>query len=347
MTFFVIVAVLALVSLAVSGAVVSLHRFNNKTEEICERLENAGNDAEYKLVKRELDCHYLTLIPFVNNKNSLKVYSFFYKGRHLREDKKSDTLSHILMPSILGIALCATCICTATWAWFSAAQTNSIQQIKTAEYSLSVYIANDETGETVSGESEVEFKLSQGSYTVKLTADKTANKGYGKVSDGSGEFVTAVIEKGSTLTFSYITSGETTLVFSSSWGVPEESVVNLKEGDVIDRTTGNHSADTSLPSENQKPVVSVSSKVADESVSIADNDSNTSRAESVSSVANANDISSSVTNDGTDESAINENTSSEDLSTAERPGRTTEAGDEGETESRIVSDSAISGSGEN
>lgn len=347
MTSFVIVAVLALVSLAVSGAVVSLRRFNNKTEEICERLENTGNDTEYKLVKRELDCHYLTLIPFVNNNNSLKVYSFFYKGRHMRADKKSDTLSHILMPSILGIALCATCICTATWAWFSASRTNSVQQIKSAEYSLSVYVTDNNTGEAVSGESEVEFKLSDGSYTIKLTADKTAEKGYGKVSDTKGEFVTDVIVRGDSLTFKYITSGEETLVFSSSWGDPDESAVNLKDGNVIDRTTGNNSADTVLPSENQMPIAFISSKAADASGSIPDNESNTLRADSTTSVASTNDTASSGINDGTDESEINESAASEALSAAESSEQTTETGDKVENENRIAPESAISASGEN
>ena len=293
MTFFVIVAILALISLAVGAMAVALHRFNNKTEEICERLENTGNDTEYRLVKRELDCHYLTLIPFVNSKNSLKVYGFFYKGRHVREDKRSDTLGHILMPSILGIAICATCICTATWAWFSASQTNNVQQIKAAEYSLSVYVANDETGETVSSESGTgaSFKLSAGSYTVKLTADKTANKGYGKVSDGNGEFVTDVIEKGSTLTFSYITSGDITLDFSSSWGVPEDSLVNLKEGDVIDRTTGDHSADTTKTSKAEKPAASVSSGSSATSGS-DDKNADTSRESAASSAVSADDTAS-------------------------------------------------------
>lgn len=47
----------------------------------------------------------------------------FYTGkREHPQEKKPASLTALLMPSLLGVAICLVCLCSLTWAWFTATQ---------------------------------------------------------------------------------------------------------------------------------------------------------------------------------------------------------------------------------
>ena len=47
----------------------------------------------------------------------------FYTGkREHPQEKKPASLTALLMPSLLGVAMCLVCLCSLTWAWFTATQ---------------------------------------------------------------------------------------------------------------------------------------------------------------------------------------------------------------------------------
>ena len=86
--------------------------FNRDTRYILLEMNRAADSDEYRYWRRELRCHYLCLIPFVNERNVMKVYPvFFHRAKHATKEKRSDGLMHILAPSVLAICLCAICLC--------------------------------------------------------------------------------------------------------------------------------------------------------------------------------------------------------------------------------------------
>lgn len=41
-------------------------------------------------------------------------------GKRMQKEKHSDNIVHILAPSVLGLCICAVCLCGMSWAWFTA-----------------------------------------------------------------------------------------------------------------------------------------------------------------------------------------------------------------------------------
>ena len=57
----------------------------------------------------------------------------FYTGkREHPQEKKPASLTALLMPSLLGVAICLVCLCSLTWAWFTATQNSGVQPIQSA-----------------------------------------------------------------------------------------------------------------------------------------------------------------------------------------------------------------------
>ena len=75
-----------------------LDRFNRKTKSIVFRLEHAKNTEEYNLWHKKLRCHYLTLIPFVNENSAKKICTKMFK----KEKSKTAGFFHVVAPSIAG-----------------------------------------------------------------------------------------------------------------------------------------------------------------------------------------------------------------------------------------------------
>ena len=53
-------------------------------------------------------------------------------GKRMQKEKHSDNIVHILAPSVLGLCICAVCLCGMSWAWFTASTAASATTIRSA-----------------------------------------------------------------------------------------------------------------------------------------------------------------------------------------------------------------------
>ena len=94
-----------------------VNHFNREKQYLLTEISRAEDYNEYRYWRRELRCLYLCLIPFVTERNVMKVYPvFFHWTKHATKEKRSDGLMHILAPSVIGIFICAVCLCGVSWA---------------------------------------------------------------------------------------------------------------------------------------------------------------------------------------------------------------------------------------
>ena len=120
-----------------------VNRFNREKQFFLTEMSRAADYNEYRYWRRELRCLYLCLIPFVTERNVMKVYPvFFHRAKHAAKKKRSDGLMHILAPSMLAICICAICLCGVSWAWFTASTSTGTTAIQAASYSVNVSAEN-------------------------------------------------------------------------------------------------------------------------------------------------------------------------------------------------------------
>ncbi len=135
-------------------------------------------------------------------------------------DLKKD-IFFILLPTVLGIVLCAACLAGTSYAWFTASSTASSQTITTAEYSAEVTVAAD--GERLPEIGGV-YSLAAGkTYTVTLAATGNASTGYCVVTLGGESFHTVAFPSEALtdgiLTLFLVINEDTTLTVTPQWGL--------------------------------------------------------------------------------------------------------------------------------
>ena len=100
-------------------------------------------------------------------------------------DRLTDkAFSRLMISSLLGVFMCIVCLCSASWAWFSADTSNHKNTLVTGKFGLDVAVV-DESERAVSvtknadGSSLCYFS-DAGVYTVTLamSQDTTVNKGF-------------------------------------------------------------------------------------------------------------------------------------------------------------------------
>ena len=139
------VVIVSVLLLLVLKLVQFINGFRRRKRYLLIEMNRAGNDDEYRFWHRELRCHYLYLIPFVTERNVMRVYRlFFHESKHAAKEKRSDGLMHILAPSMLAICICAICLCGASWAWFTASTSTGTTAIRSSSYKL-LYQAEGDT----------------------------------------------------------------------------------------------------------------------------------------------------------------------------------------------------------
>ena len=72
------------------------------------------------------------------------------------------------MPSLLGVAICLVCLCSLTWAWFTATQNSGVQPIQSATATVTASLNG-----TVLGELPIEEGMT-GTGTLTLHMDGRA-----------------------------------------------------------------------------------------------------------------------------------------------------------------------------
>ncbi len=227
-----------LVAIAVSVFLLILLRlarfaqtFRREKRLILDELRQAEDYNEYRYWRRELRCHYLCLIPFVNERNVAGLYHrLFHRAKHSTKEKRPDGILHILAPSFIGICVCAVCLCGASWAWFTATTTTGTTKVQSATFQIEnveltpddmapIPLLPDENGKY---ESAV---LSANTYTLRFqTAESsTSSKGYCCITvfengaTAGTTYYTANIDDGS-FTLTLKTTEAVTVKLEPIWG---------------------------------------------------------------------------------------------------------------------------------
>lgn len=81
----------------------------------------------------------------------------------------------MLLPSILGFALCFVCLAATTWAWFVVSVTSDSNTIQTTNFDVNVAVTD---GTTPVNAVDGIYTLPTGEYTVTLTPTGNATKGF-------------------------------------------------------------------------------------------------------------------------------------------------------------------------
>ena len=129
----------------------------------------------------------------------------FYNGKHLQSSDRKYMQNAV--PLFLGMLICMSCLAGGTWAWFSANQTAPVQLIQSAEYSVAVEVNETSTdtriGMTVDENVASCTLTTNRSYSVTLTPDGTATKGYCLITDGEKVYTTGQLLVDTTFVFTY------------------------------------------------------------------------------------------------------------------------------------------------
>ncbi len=146
-------------------------------------------------------------------KNNL-LSRLFYKGKHHRKEEK-DNFTAMLMPSVLGILLCAVCLMGSTWAWFTATQSTATQTIQAADYNVSAVV---KSGEKEIAAENGTYTLTQGEYTVTLAASGEATTGYCILDFSGTKTYTEQIAKDTSITLNLKINEPVALEITAVWG---------------------------------------------------------------------------------------------------------------------------------
>ena len=235
-------AVTAVAVLLIVWLISFIRRFNSDTEYYYWKMQTADTRKEYRRWRREIRCHYLCLIPFVNNKNVMRVYNRVYRKKiaaEMAEDKESsdDGMTHAILPSIISIFACAACLCSASWAWFTSANSGSVATIKTAEKYELICSVNDGEGNHIAPESG-EYLLENGSYTVQANAvGSDYSTGYFVVKYGDNTKYSVQIPANGALRFTlFVTDfdGKCSITIEPKWGTSSVGQRDIDKDSVLE-----------------------------------------------------------------------------------------------------------------
>ncbi len=180
-------------------------------------IRRAGDWMSYVHWRRELSALRLSLIPGITPDRAKRILKRFYRGKYLKEKEESDGLTAMLLPSLLGIGLCAVCLAGGTYAWFSATQSAPAQVIQSAQYSVSTQVLTAEGTQLPAYAGAYTLEAGQ-TYTVVLTAAGDASTGYCILNLEDARLHTVQIPVGTSLTFTLETRKSAVLTVTAQWG---------------------------------------------------------------------------------------------------------------------------------
>ena len=225
-----------------------VNHFSREKQYLLTEMHRAADYNEYRYWRRELRCLYLCLIPFVTERNVMKVYPvFFHRAKHATKEKRSDGLMHILAPSMLAICICAICLCGVSWAWFTASTSTGTTAIQSSSYKLLYQVGEDATA-TELAEAGTAYTLTSDTTVITLKANGTAGAtGYCSIKIGDETYCTEQIFVNDTSKFTFTVSAaaDTTITITPKWGTYSHDAT-LHNGDVIP-ATGSQQSNTQAP----------------------------------------------------------------------------------------------------
>ena len=226
-----------------------VNHFSREKQYLLTEMHRAADYNEYRYWRRELRCLYLCLIPFVTERNVMKVYPvFFHRAKHATKEKRSDGLMHILAPSMLAICICAICLCGASWAWFTESTSTGTAAIQSSSYKLLYQVGEDATA-TELAEAGTAYTLTSDTTVITLKANGTAGAtGYCSITVGSETYYTEQIFAAGTFTFTVNAAANTQIILTPKWGTYSRDAT-LHNGDVITATDSQQN-NTQAPDNN-------------------------------------------------------------------------------------------------
>lgn len=215
-------------------------------------------------------------------------------GKRMQKEKHSDNIVHILAPSVLGLCICAVCLCGMSWAWFTASTAASATTIRSATLQIEdVKLDNDELlTNSENGSYTITKALTQGSYTLsfKATENSTATKGFCKISIKIGdsaetsyytEDIADKIAHTVTITVNNISNENVTITVEPIWGSlpegikPNGSISIQGTGDQTQSNAAAATPDTAAAAVSSDPVDSTQSESASDASTQLPNGKNT------------------------------------------------------------------------
>lgn len=198
-------------------------------------------------------------------------------GKRMQKEKHSDNIVHILAPSVLGLCICAVCLCGMSWAWFTASTAASATTIRSATLQIEdVKLGNKKLTSDGNGRYTITEQLTENSYTLsfKATDSSTATKGFCKISIKIGgdsaetsydtEDIADKIAHTVTITVNNNSNEYITITVEPIWGQNMKSPTNEIKvtGDQTQSNAAAATPDTAAAAVSSDPVDSTQSESA-------------------------------------------------------------------------------------
>ena len=226
-----------------------VNHFRREKQYLLTEISRAEDYNEYRYWRRELRCLYLCLIPFVTERNVMKVYPvFFHRTKHSTKEKRTDGLMYILAPSVVGICICAVCLCGASWAWFTASTSTGTTAVQSSSYRLSYRVDEDAAATELAEAKTVTVPVS-GRCTITLSATGTAGAtGYCRINIGDETYYTGQIFVPDAFTFTVKAAANTQITLTPKWGscAVRDNTNSITKDRVIP-ATGSQQSNTQTP----------------------------------------------------------------------------------------------------
>ena len=142
-------------------------------------------------------------------------------------------LSRLVLVSMLGMLILVLCLCSTTWAWFSADVSNGSNTLGSGKFALR-FTVRDQDGAEVTilpaadgSSSCVLSKVGVYTVTLQITEDTTVSKGYCMITTNECSYKTATVKQEmGTFSFSLETrENDLTVLLTPAWGTPAEADV--------------------------------------------------------------------------------------------------------------------------
>ena len=181
----------------------------------------------------------------------------FYKSKHNKKENRSDGILHILAQSVIGIAVCAVCLCGASWAWFSTSASTGTTAIQSSSYIL--YKIDSNTAETELTEAGNTYTLTSDTFLVTLKAiGTTGATGYCSVMIGDKTYYTdqITVSEEKIFTFNIEATAGTEIMLIPKWGIctEKDDINTISNNDIIfvsDVTRTVASTEMSMPQQKK------------------------------------------------------------------------------------------------
>lgn len=211
-------------------------------------------------------------------------------GKRMQKEKHSDNIVHILAPSVLGLCICAVCLCGMSWAWFTASTAASATTIRSATLQIEdVKLGDKELRSDGNGRYTITEQLTESSYTLsfKATDSSTATKGFCKISIKIGDsaetsyYTKDIADKTAhtvTITVNNISNEDVTITVEPIWGQNMKPTTTIEIKGTGDQTQSNAAAatpDTAAAAVSSDPVDSTQSESASDASTQLPNGENT------------------------------------------------------------------------